>query len=538
MTKISVAAGSGTHFTSARVGVDPIQQLHLMENHDQSYHLWRDAGFRNRILVHIDAHHDMWWLEDRRFLTIANFVCPALREQIVREVYWVVPDGTWENPAGRKALGGHLKAILRTYPGNLAGTQWEHHRVRTSVLGCPLVVCSLNTLPSFSEDVLLDIDTDYLTIPRVSYRAEDVLALVPWRSPEELTDILRCMALSTDFVTIAYSVEGGYTPLAWKYLADELALRLRCPDRKDTPDAYQRMREGIAARLRGDLAQAENSLRSVGERLGAAPYFHLAYLKAEAGLLEEGRRCYEQALAMDPSYRTAYANPGMRLYRAKCDDASHDAFRRALLLDPTDAYPHLGLGWVAARRKRWVEAEMEFQSCLALQPDLIDAHRGLAEVLERQGRPQEAIEPYEQVLKLALHGHRPLNESIATHPSARPWFDSDHGKIHASLARIYERYGDRKRATAGYRIAIASGYDRPAIRLRLARLYLSQRQWCEAREHAFAGLKLTPSAVPRLVRKLRWARARQYKLESKGIGQARLLGRSPMASYFRGAPLG
>jgi tetratricopeptide (TPR) repeat protein len=507
MTRISVA-GSGTHFGSARVGVDPIQQLHLMENHDQSYHLWRDAAFRDRILVHIDAHHDMWWLEDSRFLTIANFVCPALREQIARELYWVVPDGTWENPAGRQALRGHLKTILKTYPGS-SGTQWEHHRVRTSVLGRPLVVCSLNTLPSFSEDVLLDIDTDYLTIPRVSYREEDVLAPVPWRSPEELTDILRSMALTTDFVTIAYSVEGGYTPLAWKYLGDELALRLSRPDRKDASDAYHQLREGIAARLRGDLAQAENSLRSVGEGLGAAPYFHLAYVKAEAGLPEEGRRCYEKALAMDPSYRTAYANPGMRLYRAKFDDASHDAFLRALLVDPTDPYPHLGLGWIAARRKRWVEAETEFRSSLVLQPDLIDAHRGLAKALERQGRPQEAIEPYEQVLKLALHGHRPLSESIATHPSTKLLLDSDHGKIHASLARIYERDGDRKRATAGYRIAVAGGYDRPAIRLRLARLYLSQWQWREAREHAFAGLKLTPSAVRRVVRKFRWPRARQ-----------------------------
>src|SRR5256885_4095439 len=60
-----------THFPSARVGVDPIQQVHLMENHDQSYHLWRDAGFRNRIVLHIDAHHDMWWIDDKRSLTIA-----------------------------------------------------------------------------------------------------------------------------------------------------------------------------------------------------------------------------------------------------------------------------------------------------------------------------------------------------------------------------------------------------------------------------------------------------------------------------------
>src|SRR5258708_22574408 len=184
VTGSSLPANGRMNFTSTRVGVDPIQQVHLMENHDRSYSLWRDAAFKNRILVHIDAHHDMWWFDDNCSLTIANFVCLALRERIIREVYWVVPDGTWEDSAGRNALANHLKEILRGYPGGPAGAQWEHHRVRTSVLGCPLVICSLDTLPSFCEDVLLDIDTDYLTIPRVSYRTQDVLTPVPCRSPQ------------------------------------------------------------------------------------------------------------------------------------------------------------------------------------------------------------------------------------------------------------------------------------------------------------------------------------------------------------------
>ncbi|HYL60668.1 MAG TPA: tetratricopeptide repeat protein, partial [Candidatus Acidoferrales bacterium] len=268
-------------------------------------------------------------------------------------------------------------------------------------------------------------------------------------------------------------------------------------------DAYQRMRDGIAARLRGDLAQAETSLRDLGDGLGAAPYFHLAHLMAEAKRPEDARRCYEQALALDPSYRTAYANPGMRLYRSRLDDAADDAFRRAMLLDPTDAYPHLGLGWIAARRERWREAETEFRSSLELRPDLIDAHRGLAKALEKQGRSREAIDPYKQVLKLALHGHQPLDESIATDPSATFRLDYDHGKVHASLARIHQRLGERKQAVAGYRFAIAFGYDRPSIRLRLARLYLRERQWREAVQHSLAGLRLTPRAVRRLVRKFR-----------------------------------
>ncbi len=79
-----------------RVGTDPVGRITKVENHDAAYHAWRDAGVRRRILIHIDAHHDMWWVSDPGEITIANFISPALAEDIVREVFWVVPDLCWE----------------------------------------------------------------------------------------------------------------------------------------------------------------------------------------------------------------------------------------------------------------------------------------------------------------------------------------------------------------------------------------------------------------------------------------------------------
>src|SRR5260370_41990787 len=78
--------------------------VHLMENHDGAYYIWREAGVRRKILVHIDAHHDMWWVKDKNaaFVTIANFICPALKKDLVKEVYWVVPDATWDSGRTRR----------------------------------------------------------------------------------------------------------------------------------------------------------------------------------------------------------------------------------------------------------------------------------------------------------------------------------------------------------------------------------------------------------------------------------------------------
>ena len=475
--------------------LDPLGAIHLMENHDRAYHLWREAGLHDRILVHIDAHHDMWWTEDERLPSIANFICPALKGNIVREAWWIVPDATWDTAAGRAALCSHLKTIQERYPGAPASTRWEERSIRTTVMGRSLVICSLTALTAPAEDVLLDIDADYLMIPSVSYGEWDRHSPLPWRWPAELVEVLQTKRVRSDFVTIAYSVEGGHTPIQWKYLGDELASRLRRPEGGDAHQAYELMRIGAVAQYRGDHIQAETAFRHAGEKLGAASYFCLAHILAEQRRIEEARRSYARALALDPTFRSAYSSPGVPLYFARSYGAAERAFSRTLLLDPSDASAHLGLGWLAARRKRWVEAEERARASLARQPDLIDAHRLLGAALEAQGQLAAAIDAYEHSLQLALAGHTPFNGVIVSDPDRDSLLDSDHARVHAKVARLCERSGDRKRAVAGYGIAIAGGYDNASIRLRLARLYVRQRRWADARRHAAAGLKIVPRAV-------------------------------------------
>ena len=53
------------------LGIDPVERVFVMENHDEAYHIWRRANVKDRILVHIDAHHDMWWIPDDAPVTTA-----------------------------------------------------------------------------------------------------------------------------------------------------------------------------------------------------------------------------------------------------------------------------------------------------------------------------------------------------------------------------------------------------------------------------------------------------------------------------------
>ena len=99
-------------------GSAPAVGIQLMENHDEAYRVWSRAGMRDRVLVHIDAHDDVGWAADDAAINIASYICPALKEGIVREVFWVIPDKTWNTTKSIKSVMQRLKRIMKKYPGD------------------------------------------------------------------------------------------------------------------------------------------------------------------------------------------------------------------------------------------------------------------------------------------------------------------------------------------------------------------------------------------------------------------------------------
>lgn len=488
-----------------------------VENHDEAYYIWREAGEQQRILVHLDAHDDIWWVPDQTFPTIANFICPALKEGLVREVYWVVPDETWANSSTLKPLLRWVKKIVQSYPGEPPAIKFEPQGIATYALGKPFKICPLNRLPRFSEEVLLDIDLDYLVIPRACHSGLEPPTM-PWCWPEDLLAKIDHCGLRSGLVTIAFSVEGGYTPLKWKYLGEELALRLR----RSQPEAAKLrgmdlMRTAALAASQGDFAAAAAKYLEAAELIpdSPAPHYHLAYLYLDQGKSGPASERYRRALSLDPSYRTAYSNAGLWYYSNRQFSAAAREFRRTMALDPEDPYAYLGLGRIAVKQKRWTEAEAWLRQALILKGDFLDAHRSLGKVLAKQGRRPEAIAAYERSLTLALKGVLPLTPAIVTRTEDSRMVDPHHFLIHGRLARLYDLQGDVLRAINGYRMCIAKGGDGVIPRAHLARLYLRQRQFVNLARESWQMLRLIPSDLKktglRFLRRLRRRARRGYR---------------------------
>lgn len=441
---------------------DGRRQIFLIENHDEALFAWKRAGVSARILVHVDPHHDMWWNRPGTGITFANYVSVALQEDRVRAVYWVVPEASWATARTRRQIFHELRAIQRAYPGPHRAIRFERCRARTKVLGKRLEVCSLDSLPEVGEPVLLDLDVDFLVLPRVADNPSADHPELPCCWPEDLVARMGARNLCWDLATIAYSVEGGYTPLRWKYLGEELALRLGADQASDARlDAMACLRAGAEAAFRGDRDAAMAAYRAAAARWpdSAAPLLHLALFLQRLGDLDQARNLYRRAIECDPSYRTAYSSEGLWHSWNHQPQAAASEFRRALELNPEDATSLVGLGWLAMQNKGWAEAEILLRKALHSDPAHLDGWRALGEVLERQGRHGEAREALDRSLQLALAGGKSRRRPPAIYSGAPRLLDLDHWKVFVDIGRLYRKQGNRVAARRRLEMAVAGGYE-------------------------------------------------------------------------------
>src|SRR2546425_7482905 len=168
---------------AALVGAEPIKNLVMMEDHDGAYYAWKQAGLRDRIAVHIDAHIDFAWIPEKdpeellnvrtlreledlstadslwnftsrpkdKLINEGNYLNPALREGILRSVYWVAPEGFFGTPGRRKRLEAMLHKMRKWNPRALQQIAWTNGVLQAELYGKPLAICPLSKIPRFDE---------------------------------------------------------------------------------------------------------------------------------------------------------------------------------------------------------------------------------------------------------------------------------------------------------------------------------------------------------------------------------------------------
>jgi len=339
-----------------------MKNIFLIEDHDEALGIWRRQGIRDLDLVHIDAHMDFgrhqaqsvdqlirqvkslaelkagleaniaykqYASDFDRQTNIGNYIYPAMREGIVRDFYWVIPGDAREFERSASSL----RKLLTSSTFHLTGIRYGGRYLTGELFGRKFIACSLDSLPIFRRKVLLDIDTDYLVIPsiRAASPTIDIGKRKSWILAKELAGKLNPRIKRPAITTIAYSVNGGFTPIIYKHLGDEIAYLL-------SPGKF--LRRYQKNRLAADYFSKFNSTGNKG--------------------------CYQRAVKLNSTYRAADNNYGfLKLAIGKLAAAKKE-FLRIQRVDPRNANCLAGLGNIALASKDFARAKNYFTNALAL----------------------------------------------------------------------------------------------------------------------------------------------------------------------------
>jgi TolB-like protein len=203
----------------------------------------------------------------------------------------------------------------------------------------------------------------------------------------------------------------------------------------------------IATELRGKLAVELPARRTHTPSVAAYEAYLMArhhQWKLTPDALDLSRTCYEQAIALDPTYALAQAGLAEHFHiRASTSGAAgreaaalvRPAAERALALDPTLPEAHAWLGIVATTYEYdWAEGERRFRAATAQEP-VAPRHRHLNGYFHLRfiGRTAEAVAEHRRALQ-----EDPLNLIMRVGLAASLTSDGRHVEASSEARRLLE----------------------------------------------------------------------------------------------------
>ncbi len=437
-----------------------MKNVYLFEDHDQALKIWQKKKIKNLDLVHVDAHIDFGFpqaepletvlnqarsVQDLKYkmeyslafsqfekdfskqIDIGNYIYPAMRDGIVNDFYWVVPGGSQEFRKSKRLFIGILRQISKIGNGKSRVTIPAADTIATEIFGRKINICTLQSLPFIKQDVLLDIDTDFLVIDSVK-NADNTTNIGKrhlWIEPAELVKVLRKKVGQPKIVTIAYSANGGYTPMKSRHLGDEMANLF-------APEKFSRQYK------RNSLASGFfNSFEATGRK-----------------------KDYQAAVRLNKIYRSGDNNYGQLYLAVKKYGLAEKEFLKVMVVDSGNPASLTGLGLLALEKKDFKKAKILFTN--VLKPKAASTKSESYLFSEYKKRSLLGLAEAEYGLKNPARAKRLLAEYIKLQPLEPV--------SRYLLARIYDSENDFSKAARCYQDSSRLGLGGIEVFYRLAKI--------------------------------------------------------------------
>lgn len=418
------------------------KKIALIEDHHEAYFKWRKNNFKNLTLVHFDAHLDFFFpkvknqnlifqeaksvaelrsqlekallfsqkkIAEEKLINIGNYIYSAMRDGIVADFFWVIPGSNAEFQKCLPLIEKILKNLTKKDPRSLSFRATEGSRgipfqkgkgslrssprrvgrddiVKTKLYGNNFTICNIDSLPKINQQILLDIDIDFLTTDSIRFadNTKKIGKRKIWITPENLVSKIKRKIKKPIYTTLSYSTNGGWTPLKFKYLGDQI---------KDIL---------LNNKIHLPLAAENFSL------------FNLYYEKKNFRL---AKKYYDLTIKFDKTYNCADNNYGPLFLAKKKYQKARKEFTKILTVDEKNPFGLAGMGELNLALKKYKDAKIFFEKALKFAPKLSQAGFGL-------GQANFYLNNFKTAKKLILKYQK-------TEPMR--W------KSHFFLARIYQK---------------------------------------------------------------------------------------------------
>ena len=216
---------------------------------------------------------------------------------------------------------------------------------------------------------------------------------------------------------------------------------------------------GLLALGEGDNEQAiahfSEAVRLEPDDAGKLTLLGVAYI--DSGKVEVGSDWLRRALKLDPTYQEANYNLGFAL-RDTDPRQAQLYFSKALEADPECSLAHRELGWLLAKASPGPEAEYQLRRAIELNPTDAWAHVYLGHYLWDQGEADAAVQEFRKGVVADAASAFPLRALAGVYEARQEWqqaenlyeralkLEPDNIVVNMSLGRMMQKKGDRKLA--------------------------------------------------------------------------------------------
>ena len=127
--------------------------------------------------------------------------------------------------------------------------------------------------------------------------------------------------------------------------------------------------------------------------------YTLAVVLQDKGKLEESISCYRAAKALRPDHAKTYNNMGSAYLQLNKRDEAISCFEKALHLDPNFFMANYNLGSAYYLNRKFSAAKQCFQRVLSQQPTFAQAHNNYANLLKDEGQLKMATAEYRLAIR-------------------------------------------------------------------------------------------------------------------------------------------